>query len=1208
MITDAVKDYLVRKSFGIVGYLCVIAHFLCGLVFTVYTAVLNESAKFSCSVDAESTTIHKQQVDQSCFTRYDQKYNSPLPLYGFVLLSIGPGILVSVIYSQTVSNRVDDVESSHERQDGGEAESLERNRKKVYVFSSYFLHLVIRAFLGIIFTILQYTYFYSNGFPLKFKCNYNGTVVSCENAAASGKRLSGILVCVTNSTVAFAIFVEVIYLLQRLTIRVHRYGWNIDSEFVTVYFLRKLYDQERGENVPLASIENHRIQENSIPDSGTRDPIQFYKSQVLDRFCAPEINYLPKTSVDDFYIDVVIHTERARHKFSEDMERHEIYDVYTEVPPTSIRLEKIKDLFHPNKDTKGEVPRSILAIGRPGIGKTVLTEKIIRDWANRADEYYDNKIVILFKFRWFNGSVKDLNDISLKKFLQLGTRVSDDEFERIYEELTEEPQRAILIFDGLDEFYGNYMHCLDESSIIPDDPNTRMSAMNLFMKLVQGNMLKGATVLVTSRTTADDFYSKLDFDRDVEILGFTHDKIEEYIIRFCDNNNTNDLKPTIWQHVKSNLELLNLCYIPVNCFIVCLTLSGCLSDSQNEASALPTTLTELYLAALCYFEKYERNRNADGHHMTKETLKKLQQLAFLRMENGQLIFDQELVDEQMEKSCLLNSLSDTTFPIQAQFCFIHLTIQEFLAAKHVTETLKASEIEKFISDHVTDSKWHLVLQFTAGLLGKKIKNSDQELHKSCVLAFVDILRVIDASINLSGNNVFVMKCLREGDLDKEIVQEICKATGMNNVTSLDTTQFYKLTPSEWVAVTFVCKHLKKLAKFYLGGVSSDCFQEVEKLLRGRCLNELKMEDTEVEAGHVFSALTKLNCGLNHNHTTLTSLTLETELPMTDVDLSDMYSFFSNENASHIKKLCLSLHMPSSDISKLCELFNNDYCTELRELELRSYEGEITPLWDSLCKGLCKLTKLTISGSYSLPDHCTAKLCNALQDERCQLTDLTLTRGGMVFTLYCNLEDNVIGDKEACMLFEDGLTKEHCKLTKLDLSYCSLTDQCVPSLCKALQDEVCRLTDLSLRGNDIGNKGASTLFEDALTKEHCKLTKLDLSYCSLTDQCIPSLCKALQDEVCRLTDLSLRGNDLGDKGACTLFEDALTKEHCKLTKLNLGRCSLTDRCIPSLLKALQDEHCGLDELRLGGNTFTEDGERLIREERGLNIRLRYINDE
>ena len=952
MITDAVKDYLVRKRFGIVGYSCVIVHFLCGLVFTVYTAVLSESekAKFSCSVDPKSTNVHKKQVDQSCFTRYDQAYNSPLPLYGFVLLSIGSGILVSVIYSQIVSTRVDEIESSVE------GESHDRNRITVYVFYSYFFHLVFRAFLGIIFTVLQYTYFYSNGFSLKFKCNYNSTVVSCENATASRKRLSGILVCVTNSIVAFVIFVEVIYLLRRLIIYVQGYGWNADSEFVTVYFLGKRYGQERGGDVPLEGIETNSDQDNSIQDSGTQETIHFYKTQVLDRTRAPKINYLPKTSVDDFYIDVVIHTERAKHKFSKDMERHEIYDVYTKVPPTSIRLEKIKDLFYPNKDTKGKVPRSILAIGRPGIGKTVLTEKITRDWANNVSNYYDKKIAIFFKFRWFNGNVKELYNISLKKFLQLGTRLSDDEFERIYEVITKEPQRVILIFDGLDEFYGNYMHCLDESSIIPDDPNTRMSAMNLFVKLFQGNMLKGATILVTSRPTADDFYSKLNFDRNVEILGFTHDKIKRYVTQFCNNNNTSDFQPKIWQHIKSNSELLNLCYIPVNCFIVCVTLSGCLSDPQNATSALPTTLTELYLAALRYFEKYERNRNADGHHiMTRETLKKLQQLAFLGMEKGQLIFDQELLDEQMVKSCLLKSLSDITFPIQAQFCFTHLTIQEFLAARHVTETHNASEIKEFISDHVASIKWHLVLQFTAGLLGRKMKTSDQELYKDCVLAFANILEITDDIIDLpSVNDVFVMKCLREGDLDNEIVQEICKTTGMSNVTSLKIIPF-DLTPSEWAAVTFICKHLENLAKLTLNSVPSDSFQEVEKLLQERCVNTLQFVRIKVEPGRVFSALTKLNCKLNHNHTNLTSLSFQTTSYVSDVDVSNMYSFFSNEKASHLKTLHLSLGMPI--ISKLCEVFNNDYCTELEELLL---DYATAPLWDTLRKGLCKLTKLIIS--------------------------------------------------------------------------------------------------------------------------------------------------------------------------------------------------------------------------------------------------------
>ena len=1295
MITDAVKEHLGRKRFGIVGYLCVIGHLLCGLVFIVPIAVLSDSenAKFSCSVDAKSTTVHKKQVDQSCFTRYDQVYNSPLPLYSFVLLSIGSGILVSVIYAQIVSNRVDEIESSHQRQHGGEAERHESNRKTVYVFYSYFFHLVFRALLGIIFTVLQCTYFYSNGFPFKFKCNYNSTVVSCENATASRKRLWGILVGVTNSIVAFVIFVEVIYLLLRLVIHNYRHrheaGWNVDYEFVTVYFLGKRYTNQPGECIPLVNIPDYSIPDGNIQDTsvtepnvqehstgnndlqdsrnldsrirddnpldpiaqectgtiqdfGTHDPIQFYKTQALDRPPAPEINYLRKTSVDDFYIDVLIHTERARHKFSKYMKRHEIYHVYTKVPSTSIHLEKIEDLFRPNEDTKGEVPHSILAVGRPGIGKTVLTEKIIRDWANRADEYYDNKIVIVFKFRLFNGNIKELSDISLKKFLQRGARVSDDdEFERIYEEMTETPQRAILIFDGLDEFYGNYMQCLDESSINLDNPNTCMSAMNLFIKLVQGNMLKGATIFVTSRPTADDFYSKLNFDREVEILGFTHDKIEEYVIRFCNNNNTSDLKPKIWQHVKSNLELLNLCYIPVNCYIVCVTLSGCLIDAQNNTSALPTTLTKLYVYALYHFEKYERSRNADGHHvMTRETLNKLQRLAFRGMEKGQLIFDQdifdqELLDEQMVKSCLLNSLPDITFSIQAQFCFIHLTIQEFLAARHVIETHDASEIKDFISNHVASSKWHLVLQFTAGLLGRKMKMSDQELYKDCVLAFANIFEVTDDIIYLpSGNNMFAMKCLREGDLDNEIVQEICKTTGMNNATSLHIIPFSFITPMEWAAVTFVCKHLENLAKFILFQINSDSFQEVEKLLQRRCINTLHLFDTEVEPGHVFSALTKLNCKFNHNHTNLTSLKLTVKSSVTYVDLSTMYSFLRNEKASHLKTLELSLGRRSGITSKLCEVFNNGYCTELEELTLAYATA---PLLDTLRKGLCKLTKLIITQDCS-SDQCTEKLCNALQDERCQLTFLQLQsqdrydkEACMLFEdglakkhckltelnlICCSLTDqcipslckalqdehcrltdlslpgNVIGDKGACMLFQNGLTKEHCKLTKLDLWWCSLTDQCIPSLCKALQDEHCRLTDLSLATNTLGDEAACMLFEDGLTNEHCKLTKLDLKECSLTDQCIPSLCKALQDELCQLTELSLENNVIGDNGASMLFQDGLTKEHCKLTKLNLMSCSLTDQCIPSLCKALQDEHCGLVELPLWLNHFTKDGKRSI----------------
>jgi GTPase SAR1 family protein len=541
----------------------------------------------------------------------------------------------------------------------------------------------------------------------------------------------------------------------------------------------------------------------SRPVDTTRKSIDSYKQQVLNRSRDPDIIYGPNANVDDFYNDAVIHTERAQHEFSKEMKRHEIYDVYTEVPETSIRLENIKDLFYPNKDTKGNFPCSILAIGRPGIGKTVLTEKLLRDWANETDDCYSDKIAFFFEFRWFNNN--KLENLSLKTFLQFGTGLSDEEFESIYEEITKEPQKAILIFDGLDEFHGNPINCLDQSRIIPNDPNTGTSAMNLFIKLILGDLLKGATVVVTSRPTADyQFFSRLDFDRNVEIIGFLSDKIEEYVSRFCDINNTSDLKTTIWNHIKSSSELLNLCYIPGNCLMVCVTLSGCLSEPVNETSALPTTLTELYQTTIDHFEKYH-HRNASRNSMAHEALKQLQRLAFLGMESGQLVFNQVLFDEQMKTCGLLNSLSNPIFPLQIQLCFIHLTIQEFLAARHVTETFAPPEIKKFISDHVESGKWHLVLQFIAGLLGKKM--FDRE-YKDCIFAYAESLEATHGKIELNYNEVFVMTCLREVD-DEEIVKDVCETTALNDVVHLHGGS-HIVSPSEWAARKFVCKHMKNL--------------------------------------------------------------------------------------------------------------------------------------------------------------------------------------------------------------------------------------------------------------------------------------------------------------------------------------------------------------------------------------------------------------
>ena len=300
-----------------------------------------------------------------------------------------------------------------------------------------------------------------------------------------------------------------------------------------------------------------------------------------------------------------------------------------------------------------------------------------------------------------------------------------------------------------------------------------MSPISLFSKLIYGHFLPEATVVVTSRPTAHKFYSKFNFDRTVEIIGFTEDKIEEYVTKFCHSHDRDDFKPKIWNHIKSSSDLLNSCYIPVNCWIVVTILfERVQADPTNEIESLPTTLTDLYQAAVTHLD--ENHFRKVGGQSSEEAIKKLQSLAFKGIEPMQLIFDSKSFDEQMKQSGLLNSLSNPHSQAQTQFCFVHLTIQEFLAARHVIEMFSPEKIKEFIFSHIKSSKWHLVLQFIAGLLGKEIKMFQKDRFKDCVLAFPNSFQLANPfgefEVKENYTSLLIMKCLREVE-DEEIVKE-----------------------------------------------------------------------------------------------------------------------------------------------------------------------------------------------------------------------------------------------------------------------------------------------------------------------------------------------------------------------------------------------------------------------------------------------------
>ena len=132
------------------------------------------------------------------------------------------------------------------------------------------------------------------------------------------------------------------------------------------------------------------------------------------------------------------------------------------------------------------------------------------------------------------------------------------------------------------------------------------------------------------------------------------------------------------------------------------------------------------------------------------------------------------------------------------------------------------EIKKFILSHIKTHKWHLVLQFIAGLLGKEIKMFEKKRYEDCVSAFAKNFEltskngVFDVTENYT--SLLMMKCLSEVK-DEEIVQKTCETTAINDIVDLN----YgigpvTLTSSDWSAVFFVCKHTKNLKKLNLIGV------------------------------------------------------------------------------------------------------------------------------------------------------------------------------------------------------------------------------------------------------------------------------------------------------------------------------------------------------------------------------------------------------
>uniref|UniRef100_A0AAQ4QP89 B30.2/SPRY domain-containing protein n=1 Tax=Gasterosteus aculeatus aculeatus TaxID=481459 RepID=A0AAQ4QP89_GASAC len=363
-------------------------------------------------------------------------------------------------------------------------------------------------------------------------------------------------------------------------------------------------------------------------------------------------------------------------------------------PETTIRLE---DLL--KASAGGEEPsRTVMTKGVAGIGKTVLTQKFTLDWAEDKD-HQDIEFTFPFTFR-------ELNVLREKKFSLVELVHHFFSQTRAAGICRFEEFQVVFIFDGLDECRLPLDFLNNE---VLTDVTESASVDVLLTNLIRGKLLPSARLWITTRPAAANQIPPECVGMVTEVRGFTDPQKEEYFRkRFTDKKQAS----RIISHIKTSRSLHIMCHIPVFCWITATVLEEVLKT--REGGELPNSLTEMYIYFLLVQSKvkkvkYDGGAETDPHWSpeSRDMIESLGKLAFDQLQKDNLIFYESDLTEcgiDIRAASVYSGVFTQIFREERGlyqdkvFCFVHLSVQEFLAALHVHLTFFSSGVNLLLGE------------------------------------------------------------------------------------------------------------------------------------------------------------------------------------------------------------------------------------------------------------------------------------------------------------------------------------------------------------------------------------------------------------------------------------------------------------------------------------------------------------------------------
>ena len=862
-----------------------------------------------------------------------------------------------------------------------------------------------------------------------------------------------------------------------------------------------------------------------------------------------------KVRTDDIFTSLLI--QHGRKPVEDlDMERGEQLQQYSR--GSGKPVEHSQEIFLSESDRNDDMnPKSVLVTGKAGIGKTVYCQNLIRDWAdNKLFQPQSNRNVPDFKFAYLLTfrQLSLLRDelVTLREILNLSSVLDEHSNidDSLFEYIVDHSENVLIILDGFDEYSKQNLIVSDSDDRYPNSAKEKMPVAALCAKLIKGKILKDSVVMMTSRPEEyDQVKGKIPFDQYVEITGFSEEQVKKYIEKYFKENEV--MKNAVMDHITKNDNLVSFAHIPVLCFLMCSYFEYILNGSMNT-DALPVSMGDIYSEVINMFlRKHSRTKGAPS----KKTLDKLSKFAAHLLRKEKYLFS--VVDdmkrfsseevESLKASGLLHcsppfrkSFSETT----KYFCFTHLTLQEYLAARWF---VKQREIPSY-----SGNASGMVLQFMSGILSKQ---NDHAFMRKLLRGLIR-----RASFWFSVDPL-IIKCLAEYH-DKEFALNFVK-------------EFYrKLFCFSYTTINFKEQDCNAIS-FLLDVISTLNAEEKADM------NQLTFQQSHRPLGNRLNLFRRIvPCAEGTGERSQTSSCHSSRAPdtlllfkchITQTGVRQICKVLKNELCTVTSLGLGSCSMADECVVTIAESLPSTNVTTLSLHSNKTTDAGVASLSQALQTAECQVTTLSLHEN-QITDAGVASLSQALQTAACQVTTL-------------DLSESQITDAGVAILSQ-ALQTAACQVTTLDLSENQITDAGVASLSQALQTAACQVTKLDLNGNQITDAGVASLSQ-ALQTAACQVTTLDLSRNQITDASVASLCLALQTAACQVTDLGLDRNQITDAGVASLCQ-ALQTEACQVTKLDLDKNQITDAGVVSLCQALQTAACNVTRLYLNDNQITDAG--------------------